>query len=209
MSFNGVTKQVTVNSGVTALDIATDVYSAWVRWTGRERQYAAAIRYSGFDPIPGGRTGATFFLLNGWKLVYDPNLVAVSGVLYSEDYATPFWNAAGSPLYPATVSSLVNSAVTTQNVVTGTALTQAETADAVWQAASRGLTATLDPSAATIAAQVRAELGAELLRILELAQVHGLVAGTDLVVTPTSRTAGSVVQTISGDGVNNSIVSRA
>lgn len=61
----------------------------------------------------------------------------------------------------------------------------------------------------TTASAVRTELTAELLRITELAQLHGLVVGTDLVVTPTSRTAGSVVQVISGDGVSNSTVSRA
>jgi hypothetical protein len=47
---------------------------------------------------------------------------------------------------------------------------------------------------------VRTELQAELLRIVELAQLHGMVVGTDLVVTPTSRTAGSVVQTIAVAG---------
>lgn len=55
-------------------------------------------------------------------------------------------------------------------------------------------------SAADIAAQVRAELSAELLRIMDLAKVHGLVPGTDLVVTPTSRTAGDVLQTIAETG---------
>lgn len=54
---------------------------------------------------------------------------------------------------------------------------------------------------------VRAELAAELLRIIELAKLHGLIQGTDLVVTPTSRTAGTVVQTISG-GANQTTISR-
>lgn len=52
----------------------------------------------------------------------------------------------------------------------------------------------------SMADAVRTELQAELLRIVELAQLHGLVVGTDLVVTPTSRTAGSVVQTIAEAG---------
>ncbi len=64
------------------------------------------------------------------------------------------------------------------------------------------------PSAASIAAQVRTELAAELLRITEVAKIHGLVQGVNLVVTPTSRTAGDIAQTISGDGVSSSIVSR-
>lgn len=142
VSFNGTTKQITVNAGVTSIDISADVYSAWVRWTARERGYLPAMRYSGFDAIPGGRTGATFFLQNGWKLVYNPNLVAVNGVLYSEDYGTAYWSVDNQPIYPATVSSLVNSAISYQNVITGTASTPEE-----------------------IATQVRAEIAIELARL--------------------------------------------
>jgi hypothetical protein len=131
VSFNGVTKRITVNAGVTTLDIREDVYSAWVRWIEREdnARFRIAMRVSGFDPIPGGYTGATYFMVNGWKLEYDPSAVAIAGVLYSDDYATPYWSASDQPIYPATVSSLVNSAVVTQNVITGT---PAEIADAVW-----------------------------------------------------------------------------
>lgn len=133
VSFNGFTKTITVNSGVTSLDIAADVYSAWVRWTAMERRFLAAMRYSGYDPIPNNqRTGATFFTINGWKLVYDPNVTAVSGVLYSSDYDTAYWSFSGQPIYPATVASLVNSSVSVQNVVTGTVLTAEETGNAVW-----------------------------------------------------------------------------
>lgn len=163
VSFDGTAKTITVHEGVTALNIRADVYSAWVRWTEREPWATQAMRFSGADPIPGGETGVTFFLSNGWKLIYDPNVVAVSGVLYSEDYATPFWNAAGDPVYPATVSALVNSAVSYQNVVTGTALTAEETAAAVWQAASRTLTESMDPNAAQIAAAVLAAIMASVV----------------------------------------------
>lgn len=144
VSFNGTTKQITVNAGVTALDIRTEVYSAWIRWVAREEnsRFLPAMRVSGADPIPGGETGATFFLQSGWKLVYNPNTVAVAGVLYSADYGTAYWSSEGLPIYPATVSALVNSAVSVQNVVTGTASTPAE-----------------------IAAQVRAELALELSRV--------------------------------------------
>lgn len=144
VSFNGSTKRITVNAGVAALSVRDDVYSAWVRWSEREdnARFLPAVRYSGLDPIPGGVTGGTFFLTNGWKLVYDPSLVAVSGVLYSEDYGTAYWSAADLPVYPATVSSLVNTATTVQNVVTGTV-----------------------PTALDVALQVRAELAIELARM--------------------------------------------
>jgi hypothetical protein len=196
VSFNGVTKRITVNAGVTALDIREDVYSAWIRWIEREdnARFRVAMRVSGFDPIPGGFTGATYFTTNGWKLEYDPNVVAIAGVLYSDDYATPYWSATDQPIYPAVVSSLVNSAVVTQNVVTGDLST---VPTAVWQAATRTLTA---DGESDIAAQVRIALAAELSRILELAAIHGLVAGQPLTVTATARSSGAVSQTISESG---------
>lgn len=143
VSFNGAAKKITVNAGVTSLDIRNDVYSAWVRWQEREdnARFLPAMRYSGLDPIPGGSTGGVFFLQNGWKLVYDPNAVAVAGVLYSSDFDTAYWAADGDPVYPATVSSLVNNAVTTQNIVTGDL---SSIPAAVWAYVARTLTAGLE-----------------------------------------------------------------
>jgi hypothetical protein len=108
VTFNGTTKQINVNSDITNLDIRDDVYSAWVRWLEREEneRYEFAMRFTGLDPIPGGFTGDTYFLINGWKLVYDPRVVAISGILYSDDYPTPYYFTDGSPVYPATVSAL-------------------------------------------------------------------------------------------------------
>lgn len=167
VDFNGVTKRITVLPGVTSLSIRDDVYSAWVRWLELDdnTRFRAAMRFSGGDPIPGGETGVTFFLTNGWKLEYDANVVAINGVLYSDNYPTPYWSAADQPIYPATVSSLVNSAVSYQNVVTGTALTPEQTAQAVWQAASRTLTSSLDPTTAQIVAAVVAALQATTIPV--------------------------------------------
>lgn len=202
VSFNGVTKRITVNSGVTSLSIRDDVYSAWVRWVEFDdnARFFPAMRFSGGDPIPGGETGVTFFLTNNWKLEYDANVTGINGVLYSDNYSTPYWSATDEPIFPATVAALVNSAVTVQNVVTGTALTEAQTAGAVWQAATRTLTASSDPTKEQIATQVRAELAAELLRILELAKIHGLLTNAPLGVTSTTRSAGDVQQTITTVG---------
>lgn len=108
VSFNGVTKIIQVNAGVTSLDIQTEVYSAWIRWFERieNTQFLPAMRFTGLDPIPGGQTGGTFFTINGWKVVYDPRLVAISGILYSDDYSTPYYFTDGSPVFPATVSGI-------------------------------------------------------------------------------------------------------
>lgn len=131
--FDGVSRRIIIASGVTSISMP-DMYSRWIDWTvvGDNSKWPQAMRYSGYDPIPGGVTGATFFLMNGWKMVYDPSLVGVAGVLYSEDYATAFWTAAGNPVYPATVAALVNTSITMQNVVTGTVPSLSAIADAVW-----------------------------------------------------------------------------
>lgn len=158
--FDGLGRKIFVNAGVTSVDVA-EMYARWVDWIVLEdnAKFAPAIRFSGYDPIPGGFTGTTFFLINSWKLIYDANSVAVSGVLYSEDYATAYWSALGAPIFPAKVSSLVNSSVSTQNVVTGIALTPEQTAEAVWGAATRTLTSlgmTPEQIAAAVMAQIMA-----------------------------------------------------
>lgn len=45
-------------------------------------------------------------------------------------------------------------------------------------------------------------------RVIEVAQIHGLIQGSPLVVTPTTRTAGSISQSITGDGVSSSTITR-
>lgn len=123
VSFNGTTRTIQVNAGVTQLDIRSDVYSAWVRWTEREQneRYYLAMRFTGLDVIPDGFTGDSYFLINNWKLLYDPRVVAITGVLFSDDYSTPYYFVEdGSAVFPAQISSLVNTAETTTNVVSGT-----------------------------------------------------------------------------------------
>jgi len=65
------------------------------------------------------------------------------------------------------------------------------------------------PSAVTLFTDaVRTELATELTAITELHLIHGLKNGSTLTVTPTSRSAGSISQTIGGDGTNSTTVSR-
>ena len=65
-----------------------------------------------------------------------------------------------------------------------------------------------NPSAAAIATQVRTELTPELTEITETHLIHGLKTGSPLNVTPTARTAGAISQTITGDGVTTTTVTR-
>lgn len=121
VTIDGLAKTITVDVGVTSIDIRVDVYTEWVNWmqlSADNQKWLLAMRYSGIDPIPGGESGGIFFLRNGWKLIIDFTQTSVSGVLFSDDYATAYWNSSGSPLYPAYVSALVNTVVTSTPVIT-------------------------------------------------------------------------------------------
>lgn len=59
----------------------------------------------------------------------------------------------------------------------------------------------MDPSKAYVASGIASQ-------VADIAAIHGLVAGSPMTVTPTSRSAGGIVQTITGDGATTSTVTR-
>jgi hypothetical protein len=120
------------------------------------------------------------------------------GALTPEGIRDAVWNAALSG-YPTSGSAGNTLALAGSGGVDYTAL-----GVAVWSSVSRTLTEGAANNA-DIADAVRANLGDELLRIVELAKIHGLVSGANLVVTPTSRVAGDVVQVISGNASSTTV----
>lgn len=126
--FDGQLKHILVSEGVTTLNIEADVYSAWKEWTlGVGSNYDSAIRTIGGDPTTAGNfAGDLYFLINGWKLLIDITKVKVSGVLFSDDFDTAYYNYDVVPVFPAEVSSIVN------KVSTGGGSDPAVIADAVW-----------------------------------------------------------------------------
>jgi hypothetical protein len=120
VSFEGDTRSIVVHDNVTELDIRAHVYSAWVRWRSRGNDhYYEAFRREGLAPVPGGFTGDTYFLYNDWKLYLDIRKVRVTGVLFSDDFETAFYDAdTGLAVYPMKVSSVVNTVQVTTTVTT-------------------------------------------------------------------------------------------
>lgn len=236
VAFNGFDKTITVNDTVTNLDIASDVYSAWVRWSGRETRFLLGMRYSGFDAIPGGRTGATFFLINGWKLFVDLRKVKVTGVLYSEDYDTAYWDKELlQALYPVQVSSVVvsvnsgggggsspseiwsynNRSLTTTPVFNGPSVTQIrQEIDSNSTKLSTIVTnQTTAQSTLTIIDDKIDQLTSsglspgQITMLTELYEILGLSMDKPLIVTENSRIAGTIKQNILTDA-NQTIVTR-
>lgn len=92
------------------------------------------------------------------------------------------------------------------HVVTARPVVQAGSVNKPWVATGSSTFTGLSPAdLAAIRAAVRSELSAELLRISEIAKLHGLVQGAPLVVTPTSRTAGDVAQTVNTAGATTTV----
>ena len=95
--FNGETLTITLDAGVTEVDVERDLYSEWKRWllsgtTGENRRYPQAFRVVGGDNLtPGIKAGAYFFIRNdlGWRIkpAEEDATVLVTGNLAPENSA--------------------------------------------------------------------------------------------------------------------------
>jgi hypothetical protein len=116
--FDGENKLIYVNPNDSDISIKQDVYSAWKEWTTvrDNAKFLPAIRVTGGDPIAGTTsfTGDTYFLINGWRFLIDHSL-SIDGVIYSDDFPSPFIQVTGTQIVTNKVSSLVQT-VTTESI---------------------------------------------------------------------------------------------
>lgn len=116
--FDGPNKLIYVNKQDSEVSVKQDVYSAWKEWASFEdnAKYLPAIRVTGGDPIAGTTsfTGDTYFLINGWRFLIDHSVV-IDGVIYSDDFPSPFIQEDGTQIVINKVSSLVQT-VTTESI---------------------------------------------------------------------------------------------
>jgi hypothetical protein len=105
-------KHIVISPTVTTLSVQVDLYKALKQWysTLNNSRYAFPIRtIGGDDTVAGQKAGDIYFMINGYRVVYDPTKVQVTGVLFSDDYDTPWLDLYTlKPVYPAQVASLVN-----------------------------------------------------------------------------------------------------
>jgi hypothetical protein len=138
-----------VNEGVTELDIQKDVYSDWKEWTSSIPDNAAwlpAIRSTGGDPtVDGQKAGDIYFLINNWKLYIDLTKVKVTGVLFSDNFDSAYYDNNGTIQFPAQVASLVS------GINSGSSNGSGASAADVWSYSTRTLTTAAGPTASEIA----------------------------------------------------------
>lgn len=119
VTFDYFTRLIHVSPTTTSLNVKIDLYSDMKEWFllgGANRNFEPPIRViGGDDTVEGQKAGDIYFMRNGWRVVYDPTKVAIIGVLFSDDYDTPWvnqiaYNTSGvlEPVYPALVASLVS-----------------------------------------------------------------------------------------------------
>lgn len=107
--FDGENKLIYVNPVITAVNVKEDVYSDWKEWAlvRDNAKFLPAIRTTGGDPVGGGEfTGDVYFLINGWRIIIDHSL-NIDGVIYSDDFPSPFVQVEGTQIVTNKVSSLV------------------------------------------------------------------------------------------------------
>lgn len=107
VAFEGATKTIFVNEGVTELDVKVDLYSAWKEWNlfsseaPDARVWDKAFTAVGGDPITDTQDlGTTFFLENKWRIQPFPSktsyTLTIEGNLYTREAGeTPFFFAEG------------------------------------------------------------------------------------------------------------------
>ena len=108
--FDGITKSIIVSPGVNIIDVKTDIYSNWKEWISlRDNgKFLPAIRVTGGDPIAGTTeaTGDVYFLINGWRVLVDHSCI-INGVIYSEDFNSPFIQVMDTQIVTNKVSAIV------------------------------------------------------------------------------------------------------
>ena len=119
VTFDGPNRIIRVNEGVTELDIKTDIYSDWKEWISSYSDNAVwppAVRTVGGDPTVAGEfAGDIYFLINSWKLYIDLTKVKVTGVLFSDDFESAYYDFNGTIQFPVQVSSIVSGAAQVAN----------------------------------------------------------------------------------------------
>jgi len=129
VTFDGESRTITINPGVTSLSVKEDIYSAWKQWVSLRQngRFPAALRTIGGDPLGDGKfAGDLYFLQNNWQVIVN-ELVSVEGALFN-DLPKPAYlvNPGGGVI--STVSNLVQ----TVETASSTPLTAQEISNAVW-----------------------------------------------------------------------------
>lgn len=142
VTFDGINKLIIINANESSISVKEDIYSSWKEWASLRdnAKFLPAIRTTGGDPIGGGQfTGDVYFLINGWRIIVDHSC-NIDGVIYSDDFPSPFVQVQNTQIVTNKVSSLVSVIAPVVTIDGGAIPSASSIADAVWNALDRSLT---------------------------------------------------------------------
>ena len=133
-SFSGIEKIIYLHPNETTINVKEDIYSDWKEWTllRDNSRFLEAIRVVGGDPIsPIISLGATFFLINGWKIrpAEEDYILNINGNLYSDDGLSPIIPTLGS--YNVTITMTRSNLIDTVSTGSGLVTTVREIIDGI------------------------------------------------------------------------------
>lgn len=158
VTFDGSSKIITVDSGVTTLNVQTDLYSDWKEWVvlSDNSKYLPAFRSVGGDELQTDYFLApTFFLLNGWRIrpAEENRVLSVIGNIYVDGSSdSPFISTIGN--YRVMINSTTSNVVNT--IAVGSGVTSQDKTDII-----DGVLAGVD-DATTIANEVKTTLDPDI-----------------------------------------------
>lgn len=109
--FDGINRLIIINPGEPTISVKNDIYSSWKEWARLRdnAKFLPAIRTTGGDPVGGGQfTGDSYFMINNWQ-VYVSDATEINGILYSDNFPSPFVTAPEANIVRSTVSNLAQS----------------------------------------------------------------------------------------------------
>lgn len=107
--FDGINRLIIINSDEPLISVKNDIYSSWKEWARLRdnAKFLPALRTTGGDPVGSGQTtGDNYFLINNWR-VFVSDATEIVGILYSDDFPSPFITTPEANVVRSTVSSLV------------------------------------------------------------------------------------------------------
>lgn len=198
VTFDGANRIIYVNPDVTELDIKVDVYSDWKEWVSAfpdNGLWAPAIRTVGGDPTVAGQfAGDIYFLVNNWKLYADLTKVKITGALFSDNFASAYYNYEGTIQYPAQVSSIV---VGSAQIADSESITNSLSSISATTTTTNNTVNSLSSSNATI-----------LAKVLEVWQLMGLDLSNPKTITDASISVGGITLNIGQPNANTTTVTR-
>jgi hypothetical protein len=109
VTFDGIRKLVIINFNESLIDIREDVYSSWKEWVqlNDNAKFEPAFRAIGGDSIGGSdKAGDIYFTINGWR-IYCDHSIDINGVIFSDDFPSPFLVPNDTNIVTNKVSQLV------------------------------------------------------------------------------------------------------